>query len=257
MSHSTFRGRCVPIERDGTSSTGRTGAALSHLTTRELSMTATARLTPEMIAGLPMSGPTDPIEYYRKPYLGWVFRERINRGLSLLPERRFKRVLEVGFGAGAVLLALGPIADEIHAIDLDADPDAVSTLLAHKGMHAQLRRGNVLDLPYPDAFFDLVVSFSVFEHLHDYVRALDQVSRVLSSRGLFLLGMPTVTPWMEAGFAAIGFSGIKHHHVTTPAQVAAAATTAGFRRLRSRCLDLPAAKPFGLRLYHNHLLEKP
>jgi SAM-dependent methyltransferase len=214
------------------------------------------QLTPELIAHLPKSGLTDPIEYYRKPYVGWLFRERINRGLSLLPERRFTRVLEVGFGAGAVLLALGPSADEIHAIDLDADPDAVTALLAQQGLRGQLTRGDVLHLPYADGFFDLVVSFSVFEHLHEYQRALSEVRRVLAPRGLFLLGMPTVTRFMEAGFRAIGFSGIADHHVTTPQQVARAATSAGFRRLRSRCLDLPAARPFGVRLYHNHLLEK-
>lgn len=215
-----------------------------------------ARLTPELISNLPCSGPTDPIEYYRKPYVGWLFRERINRGLSLLPEQRYNRVLEVGFGAGAVLLALHPIADELHAIDLDADPARVNTVLAGQGVQAQLRQGSVYELPYEAGSFDLVVSFSVFEHLHEYPRALAEVHRVLRPGGLFLLGMPTVTRWMEAGFLAIGFKGIGDHHVTTPAQVRRAAKDAGFLIERSRCLDLPAARPLGLRLYHNHLLRR-
>ncbi|MEI9951392.1 MAG: hypothetical protein WDO74_21065 [Pseudomonadota bacterium] len=59
-------------------------------------------LTPHMLRGFPKNGPTDPIEYYRKPMVGRLFLERINRGLSLLPNRRFARALEIGFGAGVV-----------------------------------------------------------------------------------------------------------------------------------------------------------
>ena len=38
-------------------------------------------LSRELLMGIPKNGPTDPIEYYRKPLIGRVFRERINRGL--------------------------------------------------------------------------------------------------------------------------------------------------------------------------------
>ena len=40
-------------------------------------------LSPELLQGIPKNGPTDPIEYYRKPLVGRVFRERINRGQLL------------------------------------------------------------------------------------------------------------------------------------------------------------------------------
>ncbi|MFO0658736.1 MAG: hypothetical protein U0165_02725 [Polyangiaceae bacterium] len=45
--------------------------------------------------------------------MGRVFRERINRGLRLLPNRTVHRALEVGYGAGAVLLALADSCDEL------------------------------------------------------------------------------------------------------------------------------------------------
>jgi hypothetical protein len=56
-------------------------------------------LTPATLEGLPKTGPTDPIEYYRRPLVGRIFRERINMGLRLLADRRCRRVLEVGYGA--------------------------------------------------------------------------------------------------------------------------------------------------------------
>jgi SAM-dependent methyltransferase len=214
-------------------------------------------LQPHMLEGIPQNGPTDPIEYYKKPLVGRLFRERINRGLRLLPEQRFGRTLEVGYGAGVLQLVLAPNVAELHGIDLDADPDSVTALLAARRCTSHLQRGSVYALPYPDAHFDLVVSFSVFEHLHEYPKALGEVLRVLKPGGLFLLGMPAVNRLMEAGFHAIGFGDINDHHVTTPAQVAAAWPSVGFTCKRSAFLDLPPRLPLHLRLYHCWLLAKP
>jgi SAM-dependent methyltransferase len=213
-------------------------------------------LKPSMLEGIPQNGPTDPIEYYRKPLIGQLFRTRINRGLSLLPDQRFDRALEVGFGAGAVQLALSPGVGELHGIDLDADPELVTRLLDARGVASKLQRGNVYALPYADCGFDLVVCFSVFEHLHDYAKALAEVQRVLAPSGLFLLGMPAVTKWMELAFAAIGFKGIDDHHVTTPQDVAAALPGAGLTEVNASFLDVPLPAPLGLRMYYNWLLRK-
>ena len=214
-------------------------------------------LTRSALDGIPKNGPTDPIEYYKRPLIGRVFRERINRGLRLLPARRFPRALELGYGAGAVLLSLAEGVDELHGLDLDADPEPVRQILRARGRQAELRQGSVYELPYDDDSFDLVVSFSMFEHLHEYRKGLSEVTRVLRPGGLFLLGMPAVNKLMEAAFLAIGFKGINDHHVTTPRQVEQAFEMAGLLRLRSAVLDLPFRAPLGLRVYYDWLLEKP
>jgi len=210
-------------------------------------------LTRQMLDGLPKNGPTDPIEYYRRPLVGRLFRNRINMGLRLLDAHRYERALEIGYGAGAVLLALAPAVNDLHGIDLDALPDPVTTLLAQRGFSANLAQGNVYELPYEDASFDLVVCFSVFEHLREFERGLAQVARVLCPNGQFLLGMPAVNRMMEAGFRAIGFKGINDHHVTTPQAVSARFANVGLAVAGSRTLDFPVK---GVRLYYTWLLEK-
>lgn len=210
-------------------------------------------LTTDLIRGLPQNGPTDPILFYKRPVVGWLYRERINLGLRLLPKRRFESLLEIGYGAGAVLLTLGSQADKMSGIDLDADPEPVHRVLAAKGLEAKLEKASVYEMPFGDAAFDLAVSFSVFEHLHEYPRGLADVARVLKPGGLFLLGMPAVNLMMEAGFRAIGFKGIEDHHVTTPAQVEKGFATAGLRVLRQKNLVFPVP---GVTLYYNWLLEK-
>jgi ubiquinone/menaquinone biosynthesis C-methylase UbiE len=211
------------------------------------------QLTAEMLVGLPQNGPTDPIEYYRRPLVGRIFRERINMGLRLLEAAgtSFDRALEVGYGAGAVLLALAPAVRELHGIDLDAEPEPVQKLLSARGRSAELRKGSVFELPYEAASFDLVVSFSVFEHLHEYKKGLAEVRRVLRPDGHFLLGMPAVNRLMELGFRTIGFKGINDHHVTTPQSVAAAFAECGLRVVTKRFLGLPV---YGGALYYTWLL---
>ncbi len=68
--------------------------------------------------------------------------------------------------------------------------------------------------------------------------------------------MPAVNLMMEAGFRAIGFRGIDHHHVTTPQQVRRALPAAGFRVAGEDAIDLPLPRPFGVRVYYDWLLEK-
>lgn len=213
-------------------------------------------LSTDILKGIDKNGPTDPIEYYRRPLVGHLFRERINRGLRLLPERRFSNTLEVGYGAGAVLLALASSCDKLSGVDLDADPETVGEMLATRGYQADLVQGSVYELPYEDFEFELAVSFSTFEHLDEYAKGLAEVHRVLKPGGLFLLGMPSVNRLMEAGFLAIGFKGINDHHVTTPLQVAREFRSRGFSVAASDGLDIPLRQPFGVRLYHVWLLEK-
>lgn len=213
-------------------------------------------LSQDLLVGLPQNGATDPIEFYRRPVIGRLFRERINMGLRLLPARRFDSALEVGYGAGAVLLALAPGVEKLHGIDLDADPEVVTSLLGQRGQRADLVRGSVYELPYGDASFPLVVCFSVFEHLDQYDRALTEIARVLKPHGYFLLGMPAVNRMMEVGFRAIGFKGIEDHHITTPQTVEGRFDAAGFRVLRSETLSVPMKPPLGVNLYYTWLLEK-
>ena len=213
---------------------------------------ADLQLTPGLLEALVPNGPTDPIAYYKRPLIGRFFRERINLGLRMIADRRYAKALEVGYGAGAVLLAVAPNVDDLHGIDLDADPGPVQAWLGGHGRTARLIQGTVYELPYDTAQFDLVISFSVFEHLHQYDRGLGEVARVLKPGGRFLLGMPAVNTMMELGFRAIGFKGIDDHHVATPRAVAGAFDRAGLRIVRHARLRLIP----GLPLYFNWLLEK-
>jgi SAM-dependent methyltransferase len=212
------------------------------------------KVTPETVKGFPKSGPTDPIGYYSWPVVGFLYRERINMGLRMLGDRRRGKVLELGYGSGTVLLTVAPIAGEVHGVDLDADPETVNRVLAPRGVTAHLKKGSAYSLPYDDASFDLVISYSMFEHLREYPRALAEVARVLRPGGEFLLGMPAVNRAMEWGFLAMGIKDINDHHVTTPQAVAKAFGASGLSLTDERRLGFSRIP--GAAVYYTWLLRK-
>lgn len=204
------------------------------------------------------TGATDPIRYYSRPGIGWVFRRRIEMGLEMIPQLPpGARALEVGYAAGIVLYNLASRVSELHGLDLDAEPAPAEERLRALGVHAQLVRGSVLDMRpvYSDGFFDLVVCFSVMEHLPEPQIALGEMHRVLKPGGIAMLGMPAVNRFMEYAFQAIGFKGIEDHHITTPGQVWRL-VSAQSERWRAARRQLPAGVPFGAALYHTFRLQK-
>lgn len=163
--------------------------------------------------------------------------------------RYYPKALEIGYSADAVLLSIAESIDDLYGIDLDAGPVPVIALLGKHAHSATLILGEACQLLYETSDFDLVLSFSVFEHLHAYEQALGEVARVLKPGGRFLLCMPAVNTF---GFRAIGFKGIDDRQVVTPQAVASAFDRARLMLMRqTRLYPLP-----GVALYFNWLLEK-
>ena len=205
------------------------------------------------------TGVTDPIHYYLRPgVVGWLYRRRIAMGLEMIPPLAPRASgLEVGYGSGLVLYNLASHVADLHGLDLDANPTVVEERLRRVGVSASLVRGSVLDMRpfYPDARFDLVVCFSVVEHITESRRALNEMLRVLKPGGVLVICMPAVNRLMEYAFRAIGFRGIEHHHITTPGHVW------GVIRnhpdvLRPMRRSLPGGLPLSLGLYHTFRVHK-
>jgi SAM-dependent methyltransferase len=205
-----------------------------------------------------VTGTTDPIYFYRRPGIGWLYRRRIEIGLELLPPNaKYARALEVGYASGVVLYNLAPRVGELHGIDLDAEPGEVESRLKTLGVSPRLVRGSVTAMGeiYPDEFFDLVACFSVLEHVPDPAQALREIARVLRPGGTAVLGMPAVNRLMEVAFLSIGFKGIQDHHITTPTQVWRLIESRP-NTWRAKRRSLPGGAPFSLALYHDFCLTK-
>jgi hypothetical protein len=70
------------------------------------------------------NGPGDPLWYYYKPFIGILYRKRIEHCLSLL-EPKYGSILEVGYGSGILVPTLLNIADRVSGLDTVSDPERV------------------------------------------------------------------------------------------------------------------------------------
>jgi ubiquinone/menaquinone biosynthesis C-methylase UbiE len=102
-----------------------------------------------------------------------------------------RRVLDAGCGwaYGTAMLAQ---AGATSAAGVDLAPTVIEVAQAELGTAVQLKVGDVRELPYPDAAFDLVVCFEVIEHVEDYSRVLDELKRVLVPGGLLIVSSPNI-----------------------------------------------------------------
>lgn len=119
----------------------------------------------------------------RNPVVRRLIDRFHRRVAELARPLRAASVLDAGCGEGETLLRLGPeLPDDVEGIDIN--PDCVRFASA-RVTEARFRIGSLLDLPYPDGRFELVLCLEVLEHLDEPERGLIELSRV-AQRDLIL-----------------------------------------------------------------------
>ena len=103
------------------------------------------------------------------------------------------RVLDVGIGTGSFSLAFADAWDgavDLAGIDLSASMvEIAEQRLARAGIASNVVQGNVTELPFQAARFDVVLVAHVLEHLQDPAAALAEIRRVLVPDGWVVMCM--------------------------------------------------------------------
>jgi len=97
------------------------------------------------------------------------------------------RILEVGSGRGSLLHTLRKEGFDARGVEVNESLIADSRRL-YGELPVQAVKGPLL--PFPDAAFDTVLSFDVFEHIRDSDAHLREVRRVLTPGGRYLFQTP-------------------------------------------------------------------
>lgn len=194
----------------------------------------------------------DPLKYYYRPIIGFLYKNRIQKGLNLL-ENSYDSILEVGYGSGLLIPTIMKIGKNVVGLDRDSDPKIVENNLKRLGLKVKLLKGDILDTKLPKESFDLVLAFSIFEHIKDIKTAINEVHRILKPGGNLLVGMPRVDKLMEKLFPLIGCKTIKEQHVTSYKEFLDA-TKEHFRLVKFS--KMPGFLPSIAGIYFNMLLKK-
>lgn len=194
----------------------------------------------------------DPLPYYYRPILGWLYRQRLAMALSLIPKQG-NRILEVGVGSGILIPTLTSAFPEYTGTDLVLAEHL--SRQAHPNCKAQFHLADLLDMQtLPENHFDVVVCLSVLEHIADSDSAAKALARTLVKGGTLIVGYPMVNAFMSGAFKAIGFASIDKHHVTTPKKIEhSLSRTVRFLRRKA----LPPFFPTALALYQCTSWQKP
>ena len=170
------------------------------------------------------AGESDPLRFYTYPFIGGLFRRRVELCLTELTGGT--RVLEVGFGSGLTFRNLLRKYERVYGIDKDVDLDMVTEFFRGKGADVDLRKGTVINLPFPDMFFDSILLISILEHLggEELRRALRELVRVLKACGQLVYGVPVDRRLMRWAFRILGYD-IRKHHFSTEIEVRRAASS--------------------------------
>ncbi len=115
----------------------------------------------------------------------------------LMAERAINAVCEgqaidLGCGAGQLVLELSQRAPKLHVTGVDLSPDllaAANQRADAAGLCGQVhfRLGDVADIPFQDGSLDLVVSSASLHHWSDPLAVFNEIERVLKPGGSFLI----------------------------------------------------------------------
>jgi SAM-dependent methyltransferase len=108
------------------------------------------------------------------------FLEKIG---NLTPEMR---ILEIGSGSGHLVKQLRDSG--LNVIGIEVNPEYIA--FAKETFDIDLLPMSGDELKFPDKYFDIVLSFDVFEHIPDSDRHLREVARTLKDNGRYMLETP-------------------------------------------------------------------
>ncbi|MEM7034122.1 MAG: class I SAM-dependent methyltransferase, partial [Chloroflexota bacterium] len=141
----------------------------------------------------------------------WYYRKWRARCLQVLDACQSGRILDVGCSSGLFLQALQQFGDwETHGIEVNKE---MAQLARQNG--AQVVEDDLSAAGYPDAYFDVVTLWDVFEHVHDPKMTMQEIVRILKPGGTLFISVPNLDSHDAKLFRTywIGFDTPRHLYI--------------------------------------------
>jgi len=104
---------------------------------------------------------------------------------GVIPYRGAGKFLDVGCGGGSYLYRLKQMGWIVYGVE-----PSESGVKQARSLGLDVRRGNLPDAHFPDAFFDVVRLNNVLEHLVDPHATFHEINRILKSDGFVYITVP-------------------------------------------------------------------
>ena len=141
---------------------------------------------------------SDKYEQWFKTPLGRIVREtELNLLMESLAPQKGETILDAGCGTGIFttdFLEKGP-----KIVGMDISPKMLE-VASHKAKEFDFLpvKGNILDLPFLDDYFDKVISNTAIEFIGDGEKAVRELFRVLKPGGTLVIAtLNRLSPWAQ------------------------------------------------------------
>jgi len=141
---------------------------------------------------------SDKYEQWFKTPLGRIVREtELNLLMESLNPQPGETILDAGCGTGIFTTDFLEKGPKVVGMDISPKMLEVAAYKA-KGLDFLPVKGNILDLPFLDGYFDKVISNTAIEFIADGEKAVSELFRVLKPGGALVIAtLNRLSPWAE------------------------------------------------------------
>ncbi|MBN1992110.1 MAG: class I SAM-dependent methyltransferase [Anaerolineae bacterium] len=149
----------------------------------------------------------DQIENYirlSEKLMGYVYQEVVDRATKLAPIAG--RVLDVGTGFGMLAMTLAKKKPDVEIIGLDISEqmtEAGQALVEKRGLAKWIsfETADAKEMPFPDDYFDAVISYGSLHHWVGPEQVFDEINRVRKPTGIIYVAdlrrdQPRLPMWL-------------------------------------------------------------
>ena len=115
--------------------------------------------------------------------------EHISRYAFCLQLATGKKVLDIACGEGYGSNLLVPYASSVTGVDIDEKTISYAQQ-KYSSTNLKFIKASVLNLPFPDKSFDVIISFETIEHISEHEEMIAEISRVLKQDGMLIISTP-------------------------------------------------------------------
>ena len=132
----------------------------------------------------------DSLSCYYTPFVRYLYLLRFKKVIDYLGKKKYKRILDLGYGCGIFLLELDKHSEELYGCDIHKNVKITEDMLNKEKIKAKLSTRSILNLKYPPNFFDGLVCLSVLEHIERVDQALKNIDKITTKDSNIILGFP-------------------------------------------------------------------
>ena len=104
--------------------------------------------------------------------------------------RHAGKLLDVGCGTGDRLDVFRSFGFETFGVEISGSAGYAAEI-----MKLNVRKGDLFEAHFPDAFFDVITLYHVLEHTHDPFSVCKEIARVLKEDGRVVIQVPNTDSW--------------------------------------------------------------